>query len=119
MSGQVSASLTPRQTEILDLISRGFHYDAIASKLGIAQNTMWAHTKQMYSRLGVRDAAHAVRRGFELGVLSTGHRDIDELRVELARAYRALAVANDHPAPLRTVAAHPFGEYLLSLREVA
>lgn len=62
--------LTERQTEVLELASRGYTNAHIAREMFIAQTTVWDHMKRLREALGARDRAHAVRRGFELGILT-------------------------------------------------
>lgn len=112
MSPRVAIDLTPRQVLVLNLVSQGLSFAEIAEKLGSKPSSINSTAHTAYGKLGAKTAAHAVRIGFELGIL-TGS---ELLLSELARVYRALAVANQALA-LRpgtgTVAAHPFGEYLL------
>jgi DNA-binding CsgD family transcriptional regulator len=117
-----------RQEQILDLVSYGHTYAATAHKLGIGHASVTSHLRRLYARLDAESAAHAVRRGFETGVLTADPSDVlglraecDTLRVELGRVYAALAEANSRLVSHAEipVVAHPFGEYLLGLRDVA
>lgn len=45
--------LTPRQTEVLDLLVHGYDVPAIAEKLYISENTVRTHTKKIYLLLDV------------------------------------------------------------------
>lgn len=56
------AKLTERQTEILDLASRGARDSEIAEKLGISVRTVGAHFRQIYETLQARSRAEAVAK---------------------------------------------------------
>jgi DNA-binding NarL/FixJ family response regulator len=59
--------LTPRETEILALIARGFSNKRIAFELGVSEKTVKNHVSHVLAKLGVADrtaaAVHAVRNG--------------------------------------------------------
>jgi LuxR family maltose regulon positive regulatory protein len=61
--------LTPRELDVLRLISQGFSNKDIAEKLVIALNTVKRHTSSIYSKLEVRSRTQAVVRARELGLL--------------------------------------------------
>lgn len=68
LAGRVSdASLTARELEVLDQVTRGFRNKEIAAALGICGQTVEAHLKNIYSKLRVNDrtgaAFVAVQRG--------------------------------------------------------
>jgi len=117
MSGDVAVYLTQRQVEILTLLSEGVTFPKIAEKLGCSRGAVNSCVAHAYAKLGARSAAHAVRLGFEHGIL-TGS---EAVYVELARVYRALAEANAQivgkPTPM--VRAHAFGAYLLGTGQAA
>ncbi|MEQ9425293.1 MAG: response regulator transcription factor [Cyclobacteriaceae bacterium] len=52
--------LTKRETEILTLISKGKTYSMIADELGIANDTVKSHIKNIYSKLHVDTKADAI-----------------------------------------------------------
>ena len=60
--GQTNASvrLTPRETEVLDLINQGASNKAIAERLCITENTVKAHVHNVMSKLKVRSRLQAV-----------------------------------------------------------
>jgi DNA-binding NarL/FixJ family response regulator len=64
--------VTPTQLTVLDLLSRGLTADAIASRLGVSLTTVRRHVTRLYGRLEAVNAAHAVRRGFDRGLLVPG-----------------------------------------------
>lgn len=54
--------LSPRQTEVLDLLARGYTVPSIAEKLYISENTVRTHAKNIYQLLDV----HSKREVIEL-----------------------------------------------------
>ncbi len=52
--------LSPRQSEILRLISRGKSNSEIADALKISKHTVGAHIKVVMLKLGAHSRAHAV-----------------------------------------------------------
>jgi DNA-binding NarL/FixJ family response regulator len=61
--------LTARETDVVYLLSRGFRYGSIARRLGISVHTVGSHIKNAYRKLCVSNAAAAVMRAAELGIL--------------------------------------------------
>ena len=49
----LSRGLTAREAQVLVQLARGWSANAIASELGITQNTAWAHIKRIYVKLDV------------------------------------------------------------------
>lgn len=64
--------LEPRDLVILNGIAEGMTNAALGRELFIAENTVKGLTKRLFRRLGARDRSHAVRRGYELGLLRVG-----------------------------------------------
>jgi DNA-binding NarL/FixJ family response regulator len=56
--------LTRRQREILQLFADGNSPAQVARKLGLSAETVKTHTKQILTRLGARNRAHAIAIGF-------------------------------------------------------
>jgi DNA-binding NarL/FixJ family response regulator len=54
--------LTPRETEILNLLCDGENYKTIADKLFISGDTVRQHIKNIYRKLQVNSRAEAVKR---------------------------------------------------------
>lgn len=52
--------LTPRETEILEFVVKGFSYKMIASELDIAVETIRSHIKKIYKKLHVNSATEAI-----------------------------------------------------------
>lgn len=62
--------LTARETDVLQLLSRGCSYADVARHLGISVHTVGTHIKNAYRKLSVGTAAAAVTRAVELGFLT-------------------------------------------------
>ena len=66
-----SASLSPRERDILALLAADLSDREIASRLVVAYTTVKWHNRQIFNKLGVDNRRQAVERAFELGVF--GH----------------------------------------------
>jgi len=64
-----SASLTPRQREVLSLIAEGMSSRQIAERLGITMKTVESHRTQLMHRLGIHDIAGLVRYAIRTGLV--------------------------------------------------
>jgi PAS domain S-box-containing protein len=62
------AGLSPRQHEILAMVSKGFLNKQIAYELGISEKTVKMHRALMLERLGVATSAEAIRIAVEAGL---------------------------------------------------
>jgi LuxR family maltose regulon positive regulatory protein len=62
------AALTPREIDVLRLLSTGSSAAAIADELAISITTVKTHLAAAYRKLGVRGRRDAVRRARELGM---------------------------------------------------
>jgi len=65
------ASLSPRELEVLRLMTRGLDNRAIAANLGIAYTTVRTHARSLIEKLGARSRLDAVARAYRSGVGST------------------------------------------------
>jgi DNA-binding NarL/FixJ family response regulator len=63
-------SITPRQREVLKLISRGLTMKEIASQLNISTRTAETHKYEMMQTLGVETTADLIRYSLRLGLIS-------------------------------------------------
>src|SRR5687768_10826149 len=64
-------SLTPRETEILQLLGKGSSVAQISSELYISQSTAKTHMSKLYDKLGAANRTQAVMAAVRLGLLST------------------------------------------------
>lgn len=53
------AELTTRESEVLDMLSRGLRYRQIADKLQLSAETVHSHAKKVYRKLGVGSKTEA------------------------------------------------------------
>lgn len=67
--GEWPESLTPREQEVLDLLSLGLSNRHIAERLGISSHTVKFHVAAIYGKLGVSGRAAAVNRGLRRGLV--------------------------------------------------
>ena len=65
----VAADLTPRERQILELLSDGLTMGQIATRLGISPRTVETHVAKVYRKLGVRTRVQAVSRAATLGLV--------------------------------------------------
>lgn len=62
-------ALSPRETEILNAISRGFSYAETAEILDVTVGTVHTHLKRIYAKLAVHSKTEAVFEAGKLGLL--------------------------------------------------
>jgi DNA-binding NarL/FixJ family response regulator len=59
---EATEELSPREREVLDLLSQGFLYKEIAEKLGISYETVHTYIRRIYEKLQVRTRTEAVAK---------------------------------------------------------
>ena len=64
------SGLSEREVEVLELIAMEYNSREIAQQLYISYHTAISHRQNLLIKLDVRNTAGAVRRGFELGLLT-------------------------------------------------
>lgn len=62
-------SLSPRELEVLQLVSQGNSNPAIGRALFLSETTVKTHLGHVFEKLGVSDRTRAVTRAMELGLL--------------------------------------------------
>lgn len=66
----VFTELTPREMEVLTLITRGLRNREIADQLFISEKTVGTHISNIFSKLQVTDRTQAILRAFRSGLVS-------------------------------------------------
>jgi DNA-binding NarL/FixJ family response regulator len=61
--------LTPRQTEIIQLIAEGHRNTEIGVILGVSEKTIETHRMQLMARLDIHDVAGLVRYAIRMGLV--------------------------------------------------
>lgn len=62
-------ALSRRESEVLDLIARGFTYPEIAQQLALSVTTVQTHVRNIYGKLDVHSKTEAVYEARQLGLL--------------------------------------------------
>ena len=68
-SDDLIEQLTPRETEILELLAQGLANKQIALELEISEHTVKFHVSSIYAKLGATNRMEAVRMGLQLGLI--------------------------------------------------
>jgi two-component system, NarL family, response regulator YdfI len=68
-SGDVEEPLTPREVEVLELLSEGLPNKGIAERLDISDQTVKFHVASICGKLGAANRTDAVRRAVRRGLV--------------------------------------------------
>ena len=63
------AGLSPRESEVLALIAKGFNFAEIARLLEVSPHTITAHVKKIYQKLAVHSRGEAVYEATRMGLV--------------------------------------------------
>jgi DNA-binding NarL/FixJ family response regulator len=66
---ETAATLSPREAEVLQAITKGFAFDEIATLLGLSRHTVQTHVRHIYAKLEVRSKTEAVYEARRLGLV--------------------------------------------------
>ena len=61
--------LSPRETEVLTYIAKGFSFNEIADLLGMSAHTVTTHVKRIYQKLAVHSRGEAVYEATQMGLI--------------------------------------------------
>ena len=64
----IDGALTPREIDVLRLISGGNANKEIAAQLSLTEETVKGHVKNILAKLGAKDRTHAVTIGLKRGI---------------------------------------------------
>lgn len=68
-SAMGAGDLTPRELDVLNLVAAGNSNKSAAVKLGLSEETVKGHVKNILSKLGANDRAHAVAMALARGLI--------------------------------------------------
>jgi DNA-binding NarL/FixJ family response regulator len=66
---RLETQMTPREAEVLKLLSRGATTRQVASRLGISERTVQSHISKLYRKLDARTRVGAVAKAMRLGLI--------------------------------------------------
>lgn len=96
-----------REHQVLYWLSHGKSNKQIGVHLRLSEDTVKTHCRHLFRKLGAHDRAHAVRRGFELGLLHGGvpapARSMARLSTDPLDAVRDALLALGWTPPLRVM----------------
>jgi DNA-binding CsgD family transcriptional regulator len=64
-------TLTPRESEVLELVARGYAYAEIARLHSVSMHTVQTHIKNLYAKLAVHSRSEAVFEASRMGLLDS------------------------------------------------
>ncbi len=65
----IDKKISERETEVLNLYSKGLTYNQIADELTISPSTVRKHIENIYKKLNVHNKIEAVQKGFQLEII--------------------------------------------------
>ena len=66
---ELPEALSRRESQVLDLVARGFTYPEIALQMGVSVTTVQTHVRNIYGKLGVHSKTEAVYEARQFGLL--------------------------------------------------
>jgi DNA-binding NarL/FixJ family response regulator len=81
--------LTPRERDVLELITTGSSNQEIAAALGVEESTVRTHVKHILMKLNLRDRVQVIIFAYETGVSRPGRGKTADLRNQATRALPA------------------------------
>jgi DNA-binding NarL/FixJ family response regulator len=66
---ELAEALSRRESEVLDLVARGFTYAEIAIRMSVAITTVQTHVRNIYGKLGVHSKTEAVFEARQHGLI--------------------------------------------------
>lgn len=69
MDTDIRQTITPREREVLDLLSRGLSSKVIAETLFISPHTVDFHRRQMLKKTQSKNIAELIGNAYRLGIL--------------------------------------------------
>lgn len=97
----MTASLTDRHQQILELVAQGLTDVEVGERLYISSDTVKSHLGAMLKRLGARNRTHAVTLGHQLGLLPLTAATDDRREAEMDRLQGHLTLTLIENAALR------------------
>ena len=68
---KIRPMVSQREGEVLELLSNGYATREIATTLFLSIHTVNDHRKALMTKLGAKNVAQMIRRGFEFNLLNT------------------------------------------------
>lgn len=65
----VSPALTPRERLVVEMMAKGMRNKEIAFELGISEDTVEVHARNLFTKMGVRDRTAAVTAALRRGII--------------------------------------------------
>jgi DNA-binding NarL/FixJ family response regulator len=62
--------LEPEETQVLELLARGYDNRAIAAQLGLTYPAVGGHVRSIITKLGARSRVDALARAYKRGLVS-------------------------------------------------